>query len=138
MADGTNETEETAWTAPVAEGAVRERAEDVAVAAETALSWSFPILIEWRRDSRRDVSKSSVNPVGAGILPSGLPRRGNNYKLLRVEQLPALLLPPLAPGKRWFAGREGRREKDFWLSGVVVLNDRPAGTSPTVALNVVH
>ena len=34
--------------------------------------------------------------------------------------------------------REGRREKGFWLSDVVVLNDRPAGTSPTVALNVVH
>ena len=48
--------------------------------------------------------KSSVNPVGAGILPSGL----------------------------------SRREKGFWLRGVVVLNDRPAGTSPTVALNVVH
>ncbi len=48
--------------------------------------------------------KSSVNHVGAGILPSGL----------------------------------SRRENGFWLSDVVVINDRSAGTSPTVALNVVH
>ena len=49
--------------------------------------------------------KSSVNHVGAGILPSGLSRRGNNYKLRRAPQCPAILPPPLAPWKRWFAGR---------------------------------